>query len=211
MLLLTIPITILWTFATPILIYFGQDLEISNLAGNFIKALIPGLFPFLLSDCIRRYLQAQKIANPAMYITLIAFPLNILLQYLLVFSRYSIGPIGAPVTTSIVNTLTALIFIAYVWYFGGGKCYSGWEWREALDTRKLQSFIRLGSSMYFLEWRAYEMIALSAGKRKIYLMRKEFLAINTLPRKQYSSTFLYFFIFLTLLFRLQRRQGSGIH
>lgn len=142
--LISIPISILWTYTEPILLLAGQDPKIANLAGLFTFYMIPGLFPNLVADCLKRYLQAQGIMKPTMYITLLVVPINIFLQWFLVWSPVKIGIIGAPISTSIINILIPLLTICYIKYCEGSESYGGWDWKEALDVKKLIIFIRLG-------------------------------------------------------------------
>jgi multidrug resistance protein, MATE family len=61
MFVLCIPIAVLWTFTEHLLVLLGQSAEIAKLSGVFTRCMIPGLFPYLIADCLRRYLQAQGI------------------------------------------------------------------------------------------------------------------------------------------------------
>ena len=66
MFFLTFPIAFLWTFTEPLLLLVGQDPEISALSAQFTRWMIPGLFPYLVNDCIKRYLQCQGNINDFM-------------------------------------------------------------------------------------------------------------------------------------------------
>jgi MATE family multidrug resistance protein len=194
--IVSIPISILWTFTEPLLVLLGQDTHISMLAGLFTRWMIPGLFPYLVADCLRRYLQAQAIMKPylsfycrPMYITMIAVPMNVFLQWLLVWylafhfrSPYSIGVIGAPISTSIINCLIPIMTIIYIRYYEGGDAYGGWEWREAFDVKQLVVFVKLGVPgvlMICSEWWAYEVVALAAGMIGGIELAAQSVLINT--------------------------------
>ncbi|KAJ3254629.1 hypothetical protein HK103_007039 [Boothiomyces macroporosus] len=163
---LAIPIAILWWFTEPVLLLLGQNPEIARISGLFARFMIPGLFPYLVNSCLQRYLQGQGIMRPSLYILLIASPINIFLQWLLVWSPLKVGPYGAPIATSIVNTLLPLLSMLYIKFVDGGECYGGWEWKEALDLPKIYTVIKLGLPgilMMCSEWWAFEIIALAAG------------------------------------------------
>lgn len=119
MFFLSIPIATLWLFTEQLLIIAGQDAAISKLAGVFTFWMIPGLFPYLVSDCLKRYLQAQGLMKPSMYITMICCPLNIFFQWLFVWSPINIGVIGAPIATSLINFIIAGMTICYIAWFEG--------------------------------------------------------------------------------------------
>ena len=57
--LLTFPISIVWLFAKDLLILAGQNHEISALAGTYLVYLIPGIFPYIAYECLKRFLQGQ--------------------------------------------------------------------------------------------------------------------------------------------------------
>jgi MATE family multidrug resistance protein len=53
---LQFPIILLWCFTESLLVLCGQDPEISAMAGEYIRYLIPGLFPFMIYECVKRYI-----------------------------------------------------------------------------------------------------------------------------------------------------------
>ena len=152
---LCIPISILWLFAEPILLALGQNQEISEISGLFIKLMIPGLFPVFLNESLKRYLQAQGIMKPSMYLTALSAVIAVFLQWLLVWSPVNIGVIGAPISTSIVNIFTPIATISYMYFIEGGERFGKWNWNEALDFKKLRDIIVLGVPGTFMvvsEW-----------------------------------------------------------
>ena len=72
-----------------------------------------------------------------LWVTLIASPINIFLQYLLVWSPYQIGPRGAPIATSLTYTLIPLFMMIYIAFFEGAEAWGGWDLKEALDWEKI--------------------------------------------------------------------------
>lgn len=56
---LCFPIAGLWWFAADFLRLMGQDQDIAELSGVFARYAIIGLFPYLVNECMKRYLQAQ--------------------------------------------------------------------------------------------------------------------------------------------------------
>jgi MATE family multidrug resistance protein len=182
MFLFSLLINVIWGTSESFFRLMGQDEMTVKLASTFLKCMIPGLFPFLISDCIRRYLQAQKI-NRSMYILLIAFPTMVFLQWLLVRSDYNIGPTGAPIATVIVNWLVALMYILHLHSIECSSVWAGWE-RSEFDLQKLFHFTKLGKFMVSLGisnvlasctrlW-AWEFVIIFAG-----LLGKKYLAAQT--------------------------------
>ncbi|KAI8618608.1 mate-domain-containing protein [Chytriomyces sp. MP71] len=168
LLVISLPISVLWWFTEPLLLLVGQDEDIAALSGVFTRYLIPSLVPFVISECVKRFLMAQGIMQAQMIVIGIVAPVNALLQYILVISPFKIGEqgIGAPIALTISHTLTALALCCYAIYVEGAEFYAGWEWNHVLDTKKLSCAAKLGFSgvlMTCSEWWAWEIVVLAAG------------------------------------------------
>ncbi|KAI8895698.1 mate-domain-containing protein [Globomyces pollinis-pini] len=180
--LMAIPIIGLWLYTEPILLLLGQDAEISRLSGIFAAWMIPGLLPYLFTDCCQRYLQCQGIMKPNLYIMLVASPVNMFLQWLLVWSKYSIGIIGAPIATSITNCLIFGLTILYIKFIEGYECWGGFAWKESMDWKQIYSFVKLGVPgilMTCSEWWAFEIVALAAGLLGDDILAAQTVVLNT--------------------------------
>ncbi|KAI9596991.1 mate-domain-containing protein [Syncephalis fuscata] len=155
---------LLWWYAETILLQLGQSEELSALSGRFIRWSIPCLVPYLMFECMKRYLQAQGIMDAGTYILMVTSPINVATNYLLVWwPPIALGFIGAPIAMSLSHWLNLSFAILYVRYVRGGECWGGFS-REAF--RGWGQFIKLGlSGMAFIcsEWWAFEVVALIAG------------------------------------------------
>ncbi|RKP24916.1 mate-domain-containing protein [Syncephalis pseudoplumigaleata] len=164
LLVMSVPIAVIWWFAEGILLALGQNPELSALSSLFIRWSLPSLIPYLMFECMKRYLQAQGIMHAGTYILMITSPINVLANYLLVWwPPISLGFIGAPIATSFTHWLNLLLSVLYVRYVQGGACWGGFS-RDAL--RNWGQFLRLGLAGMALicsEWWAFEVVALAAG------------------------------------------------
>ncbi|KAJ1540104.1 hypothetical protein HK096_011596, partial [Nowakowskiella sp. JEL0078] len=136
------------------------------MAGVFTRWNIIGLLPMLAFECVKRYLQSQGIMNANMVIILIVAPVNVFLQYLLVWSPLSLGFIGSPIAMSLSNILMLVLSVFYIRYVDGGKVWGGWDLKAAFDFVLIYEFLKLGLPgvcMVVSEWAAYEICALIAG------------------------------------------------
>jgi MATE family multidrug resistance protein len=93
-----------------------------------------------------------------LYVLLIASPINIFLQWLLVWSRFSLGFIGAPIASIFALTQLQLSTFSFhlcqLYIFDtskvhlsndlGGDAWGGWEWKDALDLRQIWTLVVLG-------------------------------------------------------------------
>ncbi|KAJ3391215.1 hypothetical protein HDU80_011077, partial [Chytriomyces hyalinus] len=165
---LAVPVSVLWWFTEPLLLFAGQDPAIARLSALYIRYMIPSLIPFIIAESVKRFLMAQGIMTAQMYVIGFVAPLNAFLQYLLVLSPYKIGQdgVGAPIALTLSHVLIALLLCLYTRFAHGGDAYAGWEWNHVLCARKLTCAVKLGFSgvlMTCTEWWAWEVVVLAAG------------------------------------------------
>jgi MATE family multidrug resistance protein len=159
------------------MVALGQDPEVSKLSGILILYLLPGLFPYLLFQCLQKYLQAQGIMRASFYIILLVTPINIMLQIVLV-NFTSLKAIGAPISTSITNILLAIGLVLYTVYVNGYQCWGKFDYKAAFDWQKIKVFLKLGISgvvVLCTEWWAFEVLTLLAG-----LLGERYLAAQSI-------------------------------
>ncbi|KAJ3036320.1 hypothetical protein HK097_003874, partial [Rhizophlyctis rosea] len=118
---LCFPVGLIWWFADSILLLLGQDPEIAALSAKFSRWALIGLFPYLVNECLKRFLQCQGIMKANMAVILIASPINIFLQWLLVWSPIGLGVIGAPIATGITFCLLPVATWGYIMFVDGGE------------------------------------------------------------------------------------------
>lgn len=82
---ITVPIAVVWFFATAILMRIVPEKEIALLAGQYLKVLILGAPGYAAFESSKRYVQAQGQFAATLYVLLIAAPLNVLLHWLFVW------------------------------------------------------------------------------------------------------------------------------
>ncbi|KAI8814609.1 mate-domain-containing protein [Cladochytrium replicatum] len=167
MFFLSFPIAWLWWNTEWLLLLVGQEPELAQIAGIFARYCIFGLFPFLVNECLKRFLQSQGIMFANMVVVLIVSPINIFLQYLLVWSPWlGLGLIGSPIGTSISFALLPIITTLYIKYFEGSGPWGGWELREMFNWNQIWVFLKLGIPSVVMtcsEWWAFEICAIAAG------------------------------------------------
>lgn len=84
---------VLWQ-AEPILRALGQEPALAALGGIYVRTLLPGLLPFWWFMVLRSFVSALERPKPAMIATLIAIPLNGLLDWLFIFGRFGLPELG---------------------------------------------------------------------------------------------------------------------
>ncbi|KAG6914724.1 hypothetical protein DXG01_015754 [Tephrocybe rancida] len=159
------PIFFVWFNAEPILLSLKQDPEVAHLAALYLR-----WFSFCLPACgfnsiSRRYFQSQGLFYIQTRIICIVAPVNVLVNYLLVWGPESIrlGFIGAPIASALsiwLISATALVHGAYL------VPRTAWHPLSMKMFTNLGLLMRLGLSgigQLASEWWAWELVALAAS------------------------------------------------
>lgn len=104
------------------------------------------------------------IYHAGAYVLCITAPLNVALNYLLIY-KTELGLNGAPVATGISYWLSFLLLVGYAAFINGGQCWGGLQIRRATkDMATFSSLAILGVLHVGSEWWAFEIVALAAGR-----------------------------------------------
>ncbi|KAF8079285.1 mate-domain-containing protein [Lyophyllum atratum] len=160
-----IPIFLLWQNAEAVLLSLKQDPEIARLAALYLHYLCLGLPAAGFNSIARRYFQSQGLFGVQTRIMLIVAPINVLLNYLLVWGPEAtrLGFIGAPISTVISFYLVSIISLFYGTYMISHKA---WHPISSKMFTNLGILVRLGLSgigQSATEWWAWELLALAAS------------------------------------------------
>ena len=158
-------ISVTFYYASDILMSLGQPVKVSQLAGEAVWVLLPGVPGVFLYELLRKVLQAQNIAAPMFYVCAAANVINGGVGYYLVYhSRY--GWLGASMARSICNISLFLILFPYVILSGQTRTFwTGWRPREAFEG--IPAFLALGVPgclQVCFEWWAFEVLGLLCGR-----------------------------------------------
>lgn len=106
----------LMIFAAPIFRLLGQDPVLSDLAGEYTSIVGFVLLPALLVMVLKSYLSALERTQVVMWVTLAALPLNVLINYILIFGNWGapeLGVRGAAIASLVVTTASFLVLAIY--------------------------------------------------------------------------------------------------
>ncbi|XVF39709.1 hypothetical protein PTKIN_Ptkin01aG0054800 [Pterospermum kingtungense] len=159
----SIPISFMWVNMKAILLWCGQDQQISSVARTFILFSIPDLFFLSLLHPLRIYLRTQSITLPVTYCSAISVLLHVPLNFLLVV-HFKLGVAGVAVAMVWTNLNLFLLLSSFVYFSGVYKdswvtpttdCLRGWSSLLALAIPTCASVC--------LEWWWYEFMILLCG------------------------------------------------
>jgi len=164
--LLMAPVSILWWYAEQVFLILGQHPVVAQKAAIFVRMMIPTAPAFGIFEALKKFLQAQGIFGAGTYMLLIGAPLNLILNYVLVWSpKFSLGYIGGPLSTCISSWVIVLLTVLYIRYVNGGTAWGGWS-SAALHVSDWIPFLKLaipGILLICTETWAFEIITLAAS------------------------------------------------
>lgn len=97
----------------PCMLLFGQDPDLAKNAGDFSYRLIPGLIPYFIFKVLTKYLQAQNIVTPAVYIGILANAVNVFANWFFIYGL-NLGLNGAPWATTLTRIGEMILIILYI-------------------------------------------------------------------------------------------------
>jgi len=164
-LITSFPFSILLSLGGPLLQLLGIDSITAGLAGKYAINLVPNLFIHAQYELLRKFLNAQRIANPTTAVTIITTLLHPLWCYLFIFQFTSGSYLGAAYAKTMTNFLSIMLLFAYVKYTNCCKdTFVPVNYQKVLSDWK--PFIKLAipsALMICLDWWAYEIMNVMAG------------------------------------------------
>ncbi|KAB5564458.1 hypothetical protein DKX38_004512 [Salix brachista] len=161
--LVSIPIALLWVNMKKILLFCGQDDDISTEAQLYILYSLPDLIAQSILHPLRLYLRSQSITLPLTFCASLSILLHVPINYLLV-SVFNLGIKGVALSAvwtnfNLVGSLIIYVMISGVFRktWGGisSECLKGW--------RSLLSLAIPSCISVCLEWWWYEIMILLCG------------------------------------------------
>ncbi|XP_042458236.1 protein DETOXIFICATION 34-like isoform X1 [Zingiber officinale] len=138
-------ISLLFFFATPVLVLIGQDSTIAALAGKFAIAVIPQVFASAITFPSQKFLQAQSKVAVLAAIGLIGLVLHVAMLALFIYV-FGWGLAGAAAAFDISAWAVALAQVAYI----VGWCHEGWTGLSRAAFRDIWAFLRLSLASAFM-------------------------------------------------------------
>ncbi|KAI9506356.1 mate-domain-containing protein [Coemansia spiralis] len=159
--LLTAPI--LWN-SEWLLLQIGQDPEIAQLSGTFLRIHVLSVLPFALFEATKRYLQAQGIMRAGTIVTMVVAPTHWVINYYLVRSpTHGLGFIGAPISNVISNSMLLIGIVTYMYNSRAMETWGGWKINA---FRNMSAYYRLAIPAVITvcaEWVCFELLVIGAS------------------------------------------------
>ncbi|KXZ41992.1 hypothetical protein GPECTOR_228g509 [Gonium pectorale] len=110
-----VPVTALWWNAEPMLAALGQAPEIASGAARYLHLTLPGLYAYMVFDCVDKHLLAQGVTAPGVAITAASTAVTPLYCWFFV-NHLELGLDGAAyayVASQLTNTALSLGYLAW--------------------------------------------------------------------------------------------------
>jgi len=151
LLLSAIVFIILYFAVTPMLTAMPLDDQVRNVASQYLTGMSFGLVPLFAYTVLRSFFDALGATRVSMFIILLSAPINIMLNYLLIYGRFGfpeLGGVGAGYASAITYWLVFFIALAVAWKSG--------------QFSKFELFTRWGA-VNFTKWKEILFIGLPIG------------------------------------------------
>lgn len=136
----------LW-FLKPILLSFGQQTDLAQIAQDYMRIAMFGLFPALWIMIIKSYLSALERAQIVLIATLVAAAANVLFNYALIFGNLGfpeMGARGAAIASVLTISIDFLFLLAYCRLLPALKQYELFLNPFRFDAEAFRDTFRLG-------------------------------------------------------------------
>ncbi|EHA47274.1 multidrug and toxin extrusion protein 1 [Pyricularia oryzae 70-15] len=163
LLLLLFPIGVLWLHAAELLVKFGIARPSAELAGLYLRICIFSMPAYAIFEASKRFVQAQGLFHATTYCLMISAPLNVLINWLLVW-KLGWGFVGAPVSVVITQNLQPILLFLYVRFVDGYQCWGGFSKRAFSNWGPMIRLAIPGMIMVEAEWLAFEILTLTSGR-----------------------------------------------
>ncbi|EOA35052.1 hypothetical protein CARUB_v10020163mg [Capsella rubella] len=177
LLVASLPISLLWINLGPIMLFMGQDPEITATAAEYCLYALPDLLINTLLQPLRVYLRSQRVTKPMMWCTLAAVAFHVPLNYWLVMMK-GWGVPGVATASVVTNLIMVGLLVGYVWMSGKlhrkvGDDSGGSTTMAVAQSSSVMEFVGgLGPLMRVavpsclgicLEWWWYEIVTVMGG------------------------------------------------
>ncbi|MGE7092513.1 MATE family efflux transporter [Lysinibacillus sp. NPDC048646] len=175
------------------------EATVHHIAKSYIYAMCVGLLPLFLFFVLRCFIDALGQTRITMIITLLATPINILLNYLFIFGKFGapeLGGIGAGVATAITYWL---IFFITIWIvakrlpFERFRIFHEWPKLEWLRWKEILIIgVPIGISL-FAETSIFSAVTMMMSRFSTEIIAAHQIALNFTSLNVIHISSLYFY------------------
>ncbi|KAL2633704.1 hypothetical protein R1flu_005183 [Riccia fluitans] len=161
---LCFPVVALWWNIEPVLVYLGQDEEVSKMAGLFLRFMSPSIFASAVQQALVIYLQMQNVVIPQLVSSVSTCILHVLTCFILI-RKLEFGFAGGAISLCLsyfYNVIFLLVWIS----FNSTTYRKTWVGISSEAVAALPTFFRVAIPSVFMkcmEYWAYELMVPFTG------------------------------------------------
>jgi MATE family multidrug resistance protein len=145
-LLLSIPLFLFLYNGRALALLLGQEPEVAELGGAFMRALAWSAWPVLSFSAFRQYLEGMGVTKPTMVMTFVGIAVNVAGNRVLIHGAAGVVPplgiVGAGISTTLVRCALLVVMVAYLLAHRELNPFRGTRWRP--DGRLLRQVFTIG-------------------------------------------------------------------
>ncbi|KAJ4954882.1 hypothetical protein NE237_011665 [Protea cynaroides] len=138
-----VPLTVIYIFSKPILIFLGQSSTIASAASMFVYGLISQIFVYAAIFPIQKFLQAQSIVAPSAYVSAGTLVPHLFFSWLVIY-KFGLGLFGASLLLSLSGWVTVVAQFIYI--LKSERCKYTWTEFRMEAFSGLPEFLKLSIS-----------------------------------------------------------------
>ncbi|OKP96007.1 MATE family efflux transporter [Paenibacillus sp. P46E] len=152
-LLISLLVLVLGAFAlSPVLDFMNLEPQVRDIAFRFLSAISVGIIPLFGYTVIRSCIDALGQTRVSMFITLIALPVNVGLNYLLIFGKFGfprLGGVGAGVASAITYWVIFAISLFFVYRSEPFRSLQLFRRFYSMSLRSFKELLKIGVPIGF--------------------------------------------------------------
>lgn len=161
-------IAIAW--GSDFIFYLGQDKHVATLAQPYLELIGWSLIPMILFLALKQFADGIEITRLPMLFSIYVIPLNILLNYLLIYGEWGFPRMeldGAGIATFISRIVLFLVMVISLFKHPAlSQYFSNWKEHLTLKRRIIKKVLKIGipsSVQYGLESWAFSISGIMVG------------------------------------------------
>lgn len=184
-LVIALLVLIVGTFAlNPILHLMNLEPNVRQIAHDYLTALSIGIIPIFVYNALRAFIDALGKTRVTMTITMIGLPINLLLNYLLIYGKLGfpeLGGVGSGFATAITYWMMVIIAILVVKYIQPFSIYNVFQTFYPISRKEWGALLKIGVPIalsLFFETSIFAAVTLLMSKYDTVTIASHQIAMN---------------------------------
>ncbi|KAJ1948103.1 ethionine resistance protein, partial [Linderina pennispora] len=163
-----------------LLLALNQEPEIARLCGQYVRIQMLASLPWIVFECIKRFLQAQRHMRASTLILMVVMPIHMVNNYLFVWSpTVGFGFLGAAAANVVTCWLMFFGILAYTYLCDARQAWGGWSWKPFMAMRQYYRLAIPSVVMICSDWLCWEGMTIAASYLGNVPLAAQSIVLNT--------------------------------